>query len=173
MSESLDNTSAEEPTEFDNELSVLVEETVRHGIHHGRRLERTNDPMIVFSIDEDFAKFKQLITSYTKQREQEVAKAYGGCTNCYGKGYATVNDRWYGTDTDTDIGGTGKYYSGGNPNEMKFCDCSRGGQLKQAINRRELALLERLESLDDGTVAGLMQVIDAIQKEKEKLNGRY
>ncbi len=46
---------------------------------------------------------------------QKLAKAYGGCVLCYGKGYATVNDRWAGHDTDTDIGSPGDYISGGTP----------------------------------------------------------
>jgi len=65
----------------------------------------------------------------------ETAKAYGGCTNCYGKGYATVNDRWHGHDTDTDIGSPGGHVSGGNPNAMKYCKCDRGKQLKALIAR--------------------------------------
>lgn len=68
----------------------------------------------------------------------EARKAYGGCTNCYGKGYATVNDRWHGHDTDTDIGSPGGYVSGGNPNAMKFCTCERGKQLEVQVTEARL-----------------------------------
>ena len=78
---------------------------------------------------------------------KQVEKAYGGCHDCYGKGYATVNDRWHGNDTDTDIGSPGGYVSGGNPNAMKFCKCDRGKQLEQLIERAvmEARLDERLK----------------------------
>lgn len=65
----------------------------------------------------------------------DYEKAYGGCHNCYGKGYATVNDRWFGRDTDQDIGSPGGTVSGGDDNAMKFCICSRGVQLKKQIDK--------------------------------------
>lgn len=64
------------------------------------------------------------------------AKAYGGCTNCYGKGYATVNDQWLAHDTDQDIGSPGGYISGGDANAMKFCTCERGQQLKARFKKQ-------------------------------------
>lgn len=75
------------------------------------------------------SKAKQAILSHITQAE----KAYGGCHNCYGKGYATVNDRWVGHDTDTDIGSPGGVITGGNPTAMKFCTCDRGKQLEALI----------------------------------------
>lgn len=76
----------------------------------------------------------ELMRLFEAERNTAVVnteKAYGGCRSCYGKGYATVNGRWRGYDTDQDIGSPGGYVSGGNPNVMKFCTCSRGRQLKQ------------------------------------------
>ena len=70
-----------------------------------------------------------LFDRYAAEREKQVAKAFGGCTNCYGKGYATVNDRWHRYGTDGDIGGFEGHISGGNANAMKFCKCERGKQL--------------------------------------------
>lgn len=69
----------------------------------------------------------QLITQAT----EHIARAYGGCKNCYGKSYASVNDRWYGPDTDGDIGSPGGYVSGGDANAMKFCTCERGKELER------------------------------------------
>lgn len=76
------------------------------------------------------------IISITKEAIEEIAKAYGGCTNCYGKGYATINNRWSGYATDGDIGGVEGYISGGKANAMKFCKCERGKQLKANLKER-------------------------------------
>ncbi len=65
------------------------------------------------------------------RRVEEAEKAYGGCHNCYGKGYATVNSRWAGSDE-----WTGERFAGGNANDMKFCTCDRGKQLKHLVERR-------------------------------------
>lgn len=93
-------------------------------------LKNMNDPII-------FARAAQKLEAHYSERErravQETEKAFGGCKNCYGKGYATVNDRWHGHDTDTDIGSPGGYVSGGNANAMKFCTCDRGKQLAKQI----------------------------------------
>lgn len=78
------------------------------------------------------------------QREQSLAKAYGGCTNCYGKGYATVNDAWHGHDTDTDIGSPGGYVSGGDRNAMKLCSCDRGKQLEKMLAKHTQSLTKSL-----------------------------
>ena len=44
-----------------------------------------------------------------------IEKAYGGCHNCYGKGYATTLDFTHGQDTDWDIGGNGAVIHEQNP----------------------------------------------------------
>lgn len=67
-------------------------------------------------------------TSYNDDRiKEETAKAYGGCTKCYGKGYATVRREWKGrgvreVDESPDI-----------------CSCDRGKQIKKLLEeaRRE------------------------------------
>jgi len=53
-----------------------------------------------------------------------TAKAYGGCTDCYGKGYATHDE--YAS------GGGMKWHVGG---PVKYCTCERGKQLKDHIAR--------------------------------------
>jgi hypothetical protein len=58
----------------------------------------------------------------------EAACAYGACTKCYGKGYATTIHYSSGHDTDTDIGSPGGHYKSQN-NVMRYCDCDRGKQL--------------------------------------------
>lgn len=62
----------------------------------------------------------------------KTEKAYGGCHICYGKGYATVNDRWAGADE-----WTGKRYETGSRNAMKFCSCERGKQLVAQLKQRK------------------------------------
>lgn len=63
---------------------------------------------------------------------EKTEKAYGGCHMCFGKGYATVNDRWAGTDEFT-----GKRYETGSRNAMKFCTCERGKQLIAQLKQRK------------------------------------
>lgn len=84
------------------------------------------------------ADIDEVMTLFKAQAAQ-IEKAYGGCHNCYGKGYATVNDRWIGHDTDQDIGSRGGVIAGGNANAMKFCTCERGEQLKEQIAQIDVA----------------------------------
>lgn len=60
----------------------------------------------------------------------EAEKAYGGCHNCYGKGYATVADGIIGYD---DFGGEG--FKTPITAKMKFCSCERGKQLEAALRK--------------------------------------
>lgn len=64
----------------------------------------------------------------------ELEKAYGGCHNCYGKGYATYRSAYSSYGTDGDIGGfEGRYYQ---PYEkILFCKCDRGKQLEAIITQ--------------------------------------
>ena len=58
------------------------------------------------------------ILNLLEGEKQKLAKAYGGCTLCYGKGYATGAEFWRGR---------GKTW--GRPNKIKYCTCDRGKQL--------------------------------------------
>jgi hypothetical protein len=60
---------------------------------------------------------------------EEASKAFGGCTNCYGKGYATTIDFSGGSG---DFPGDPEFFKQ-NP-IMRFCDCGRGHQLKKLWN---------------------------------------
>lgn len=77
----------------------------------------------------DIAVAKESLMAWRDAAIAKTEKAYGGCHDCYGKGYATVNDRWHGNDTDQDIGSPGGHVSGGDSNAMKLCTCDRGQQL--------------------------------------------
>ncbi len=73
-----------------------------------------------------------------ESRERAVAKAYGGCEKCYGKGYATSKAAY--------LSKSGKW----SRLEMVYCTCERGNQLKDMVNSRERAAVQTaLEKLRD------------------------
>lgn len=98
-----------------------------------RKLKEPLDPLTEGSIDDDVTKLLNMLD----EAKRETAKAYGGCTKCYGKGYATVSGRWHGVDTDQDIGSSGGVVKGGKDFEMKYCTCERGKQLKALSTAEE------------------------------------
>ena len=61
----------------------------------------------------------QLIHQHTEQ----IHKAYGNCRKCYGKGYATKQEF---------VSGGGKKWK---TSDIKYCECSRGEQLRQHIEQ--------------------------------------
>lgn len=68
----------------------------------------------------------------SEKKEDELAhslitKAFGGCTLCYGKGYATQRQ--------TISGGRGRSRIYEVLEPMIFCSCDRGNQLKKHIDR--------------------------------------
>lgn len=65
---------------------------------------------------------QSLLKELTKAR-QETAKAFGGCMACYGKGYATA------------IESTLSRFGHRTHNNIKFCSCERGKQLKAHLKR--------------------------------------
>lgn len=87
----------------------------------------------------NFQRAKQAISRLIAQAEArgraETAKAYGGCTKCYGKGYATVNEYASGHATDGDIGGLEGRFKWKLDN-IKPCSCDRGKQVK-ALQSKE------------------------------------
>lgn len=70
---------------------------------------------------------QHLLKTRDTSRDQQTAKAYGGCTNCYGKGYATQSSRASGRGISWDTSG------------IKFCECPRGQQLKAETEQIALA----------------------------------
>lgn len=78
---------------------------------------------------------EQLITIHTKHQEEleKTKKAFGGCTKCYGKGYATVIERWTGCGK-FDMG-QGDIKIDDQKQIMKFCTCERGKQLQTITNK--------------------------------------
>lgn len=80
------------------------------------------------------------VLALIKAHTAKTAKAYGGCILCFGKGYATVSNRWFGHDTDQDIGSPGGTITGGNDLAMKFCTCNRGKQLEELLAQKRSEL---------------------------------
>lgn len=70
----------------------------------------------------------------------EIEKAYGGCRNCYGKGYATARV------------GTSSRYGNATHDTIKYCICERGKQLEALTGKK----------LNDTRIDELNQVRDTI-----------
>ena len=94
--------------------------------------EHLKDPTGEACYECQVSKVMHLINEQVAAAVEKTDKAYGGCHICYGKGYATVNDRWAGTDE-----WTGKRYETGSRNAMKFCSCERGKQLIAQLKQRK------------------------------------
>lgn len=67
------------------------------------------------------------IVALLSSKLEEQAKAFGGCKNCYGKGYATQMVQAGGTDE-----WTGKNYAW-EVNPIRPCDCERGKGIQELI----------------------------------------
>nr|WP_218680354.1 hypothetical protein [Rhodococcus qingshengii] len=71
---------------------------------------------------------KLIIDTYVKTKVDENSRAYGGCLDCYGKGYATQESATIGYPDF--VGDEGfKHHE----HKMIFCDCARGGQLSHEV----------------------------------------
>jgi len=71
-------------------------------------------------------------------RQQQ--KAYGGCEKCYGKGYSTRKSTEIGHE---DFGGDGYVKD---IDEMRFCNCERGEQLRKRLKQQKIkAVDEKIE----------------------------
>lgn len=68
----------------------------------------------------------EIIGNYAQKKYQEAEKAYGGCHNCYGKGYATQSSSARGRGISWDTSGP------------VFCGCDRGEQLETLMKEGEL-----------------------------------
>jgi|ERR1044071_939788 hypothetical protein len=82
-------------------------------------------------------KMLSALAQMLREARLQTEKAYGGCHNCYGKGYATFKTQHIGYGTDGDIGGYEGPYKRDMPVGMKLCTCERGKQLKAALSKPE------------------------------------
>lgn len=73
------------------------------------------------------------VLALIQQKQLETAKAYGGCTKCYGKGYATHIDATTAyADFGDEFGGAQSQKT--IKHEMLFCTCERGKQLEVLLS---------------------------------------
>ncbi len=72
------------------------------------------------------------VKDFLLQETQRVAKAFGGCTQCYGKGYATVSEHVGGTDEWTHENFNWKL------NPIRPCECDRGKQIAKILSANKL-----------------------------------
>lgn len=100
----------------------------------GKLNSNPETPTYIYKEDyENIKEFKKQILELIVEARDETAKAYGGCTKCYGKGYATVRKgRSYRKN--------GIYKTWEMNEEMNFCTCNRGKQLSQHSKKRELEI---------------------------------
>ncbi len=75
--------------------------------------------------------------------DEYTAKSFGGCLKCYGKGYASYTEHHSGRG-EADMG-EGHIVVDVTIDSMKFCDCSRGQQLRSYVSR------EKIKSFNEGS----------------------
>lgn len=69
------------------------------------------------------------VDSYIEEATKQAERAFGGCRNCYGKGYATQRTQDH---ISPDFYGDVPYTAPAKI-DMLFCNCDRGKQLKQLL----------------------------------------
>jgi hypothetical protein len=108
--------------------------------------------------DFEFTKAKAAITQLLDTASTKMAKAYGGCIVCYGKGYHTKRV------------GTSSRYGNVTHDTIGYCSCSRGKQLESVVDtatrEAKLAVLKELFHFHKGEPASLetiqTKIIDRI-----------
>lgn len=75
----------------------------------------SNAGRIINGVEYVYASYHQQVVEELRDRVKETVKAFGGCTNCYGKGYSTQFN--FSRQRQT----------------PKYCDCPRGKALELMI----------------------------------------
>jgi hypothetical protein len=92
------------------------------------------------------ARMQALLDAEAIQKARdEVAKAYGGCTKCYGKGYGTQIEN-YSSRGESDMGQGHIVINEAAPYYLP-CSCDRGKQFKKAMAEARAAALKEALSL--------------------------
>jgi hypothetical protein len=71
------------------------------------------------AINSLYAVYRTALTQIVEETEKKTAKAYGGCTNCYGKGYSTSVGSIEASKTAFPM--------------IDYCNCDRGKQLRSHL----------------------------------------
>ena len=74
-------------------------------------------------------RFLSELASIVEEEKQELVKAFGGCTKCYGKGYSTVR-------RGLSYRKNGVYATHEINQDMDYCSCERGKQLRDQLSNR-------------------------------------
>lgn len=92
-----------------------------------------NDLREILGVKPGFKSLRmEAVLAWHQKEVKETEKAYGGCRNCFGKGYSTVIEYASGYDTDQDIGSPGGKVHYRKP-DIRFCTCDRGKQLEKQV----------------------------------------
>lgn len=79
---------------------------------------------------------REVVIDYVRnlltQQEARLKQAFGGCTKCYGKGYATHMQQLTGYD---DFGGEG--FQEKPKVHITYCSCDRGKQLAKLVTLKD------------------------------------
>lgn len=93
---------------------------------------------LIYGLDVLSPWLKERLHSLVERVERESAKAYGGCTKCYGKGYATQLEF-----------ASGRHVHYQQPYYLP-CSCDRGKQIAEMMERVEREILRDFEARFDG-----------------------
>lgn len=119
------------------------------------KLDEPLDPMVNEAIND----LESLFTNHTAKAE----KAYGGCRNCYGKGYATKQDFVQAVRS-------GKKYPS---DPMKYCTCDRGQQLEKLVSyhtaKAEIAEIKEWITIADHSFEDHARIADLMRAHVSKL----
>lgn len=86
---------------------------------------------------------ERALESFLRQEIEIVTKAFGGCTNCYGKGYSTYYKPGHTVSTDLPDHLPIKRHQMSNPqSNISFCTCERGKSLKKELEALEKKVRE-------------------------------
>lgn len=72
--------------------------------------------------------YKEQVKSFLLSEIEKIDKAYGGCHNCWGKGYSTVKQ--FASGQGESLMGQGDVSIHYELPNMRFCACERGKALK-------------------------------------------
>lgn len=103
---------------IDKKIDEIIQKVCMHSV-----IDQNGVQTIIYERLSPY-ELKLAISALLDEARIETERAYGGCYNCYGKGYSTVNYIEQGFD---DFAHEGYKLD---KHVMKFCGCSRGKQLE-------------------------------------------
>lgn len=111
----------QDPKELDK-VAKNIQDAIRDAISN----------KIPYAMPPSLEDIKSSLQPLLKETREAVAKAFGGCTKCYGKGYGTAT---YGTRAEGDFEGERGFIVPTGVH-MEFCKCPRGQQLEELLKKK-------------------------------------